>query len=124
MSENRSQNEESEMNTRSLVLDCAMPAIPGESRKAALMRAAKNSGLTYARIKAFFYGAGNPPAEAREKLIAAARVKRAWADIQMDQRLAVMTAEYERLKADVERLDREIAAARRAGANGVGTDAR
>lgn len=112
------------MNARSLVLDCAMPAVPGESRKAALMRAAQNSGLTYPRIKAFFYGAGNPPAEAREKLIEAARVKRAWADIQMDQRLAAMTAEYERLKSDVERLDREISAARRAVADGVGKNDR
>lgn len=118
------QNGKDEMNTRSLVLDCALPAVPGETRRAALLRAARNSGLTYARIVALFYDKGNPPLEVREKLIAAARekhrIKRAWADIQTDQRLAAMTAEYERLKADVERLDREIAAARRAGADGAG----
>lgn len=113
------QDGKDEMNTRSLVLDCALPAEPGESRKSALLRAAKNSGLTYARVVAFFYGKGNPPFEAREKLTEAARIRRAWADIQMDQRLAELTAARERLKADVERMDGEIAAARRARSDEV-----
>lgn len=122
------QSGKDEMSTVSdaeLVLTCAEPAVPGESRKQALLRAARFSGLTYSRITAFFYGKGNPPSEAREKLIAAACVRHAWADIQMDQKLAAMTAEYERLKADVERLDREINAARRLGRDGCGkTDRR
>lgn len=112
------QNGKSEMDTRSLVLDCALPAEPGETRKAALLRAARNSGLTFARVCAFFYGKGNPPLEAREKLIEAASIRRAWADIQMDQRLAELTAARARLKADVERMDREIAAALRNGRDG------
>lgn len=112
-------NGKSEMDTRSLVLDCALPAEPGESRKAALIRAARVSGLSYARIFSFFYGRGNPPAEAREKLKEAARIRRAWADIEMDQRLAELTAARARLEADVEKLDREIASARRAGADGT-----
>jgi septal ring factor EnvC (AmiA/AmiB activator) len=107
------------MNARSLVLDCVYPVEPGESRQSALLKAARNSGLSYARVLAFFYNKGNPPPEAWEKLEAAAgAMRRAANDTLMDHRLAAMTAEYQRLKADVDRLDREIAATRRARAHG------
>lgn len=116
------QNGKSEMSARELVLSCAMPAVPGESRKAALLRAAEYSGLTYARILAFFYGKGNPPPEAREKLEQAAaarlaeieyrqRTQDAWNDMARRRRIAELEAELERLKRDetVASLDRKMA---------------
>lgn len=95
------------MDTRSLVLDCALPGIPGESRQQALWRAADNSGLSYARIRAFFYGLGNPPNEAREKLSEAAKLRRAiWADeARRDQ--------IEELKMDIRRTRENVAELRR-----------
>lgn len=99
------QSGKSEMNTRSLVLDCALPAEPGESRAKALSRAARNSGLTYARIVAFFYGKGNPPDEAREILRQAAEARRRevnerWGDLARRQRIAELQSEIERLQRD------------------------
>lgn len=97
------------MSPRELVLDCAFPAEPGESRKSMLQRAARNAGLSYARMVAFFYGKGNPPDEARRKLEAeAARIKREWLDIALDKRLAEMAATRERLIEQREAIDRKI----------------
>lgn len=112
---------------RDLVLLCASPGTPGESRKAALLRAAKNTGLSYQRIVAFFYSKGNPPLEAREILRREAerrRLTQAWGDIGLDKRLAEMSAQYERLKRDVEELDRQISSARGALDNGLRSEDR
>lgn len=119
MAKERFQNGKTEVNTRQMVLDCGFPAEPGESRKAMLQRAAKNAGFSYARVVAFFYGKGNPPDEAKEKLAKeAARIKRAWMDLHMDQRLAELAGEREKLAAKREEIDRQIAAADRALAYG------
>jgi len=101
------QNGKSEMDTRSLVLDCALPGIPGESRQSALVRASEASGLSYARIVAFFYKKGNPPQEAREKLEEAARVQRAlWQDMTRRQDIARIQTSIRKTRENVAEIKR------------------
>lgn len=69
----KSDREEIAASDAQAVLICAGPGEPGESRKTMLVRAAQKSGLSYARIVAFFYAKGNPPPESRTQLLAAAR---------------------------------------------------
>jgi len=101
------QNGKTKMNTSRLVLDCALPGIPGESRKQALVRAAENAGLSYARMRAFFYNLGNPPDEAREKLLEAARLRRAvWGDEAQEQLLDELKMQTKRIRENVAVLNR------------------
>jgi len=96
------------MDTRKLVLACALPGVPGESRKEAFNRAADNSGLSVQRIRAFFYGKGNPPDEAREKLAEAAQACLAlWGDD------ATTRQRVDELKLNIKRTREHVAEVRR-----------
>lgn len=111
MSKKHNHNGTDDMNARELVLDCATPAVPGESRKAMLVRASRNTGLSYARMVAFFYAKGNPPPEAKEKLSREAqRIKTGWADMQLDRRLSELGARREQLQKELQELDRKMSA--------------
>lgn len=119
------QNGKSEVTTRDLVMDCALPAMPGESRKAMLKRAAENAGLSYARMVAFFYNKGNPPPEAQEKLRQAAierrRIRQAWSDIERDKRLAELIDTQKRLDREIETLRRTVRGGSGIGDHSIGT---
>ena len=101
------------MATRDLVMTCAFPGEPGESRKAALQRAAVNAGLSYQRVVAFFYEKGNPPPEAREKLINAAAERQQmiqrWKDIEARNEIARLETVQARLERHVDAQDCAVA---------------
>lgn len=106
MLKNPFQNGKSKVTTRDLVMTCAFPGEPGESRKSALQRAAANAGLSYERMVAFFYGKGNPPDEAREKLLRAAAERQQmiqrWKDIEARNEIARLETVQARLERHVD----------------------
>ena len=109
-------NDDWRTEARNIVLGFAGVGEAGEDRGSVFRRAAKNSQRTFSRMRSLFYGKGNPPPEEMEALkrdLEQWRVKRAWKDMESDQRLAAMTAEFERLKRDVQDLGRAIASVHR-----------
>ena len=87
-----------------------------ENVKDLIRQAARNSGRPFTRLWNIYYGKGKPSDAEIESLkrdLERRQIERAWADIRMDEKLAAMTAEHERLKRDVRDLGRAIASVRR-----------
>jgi hypothetical protein len=97
---------------RDIVMDAALPVEQGESVKVRIARASRRLGLSFSRVRTFWYGTARSVHAFEADKLRAARLEI------LDQRLAAIEAEHDRLRARLARL-REggaVAAGGRAGA--------
>jgi len=89
---------------REAVRDCALPAVPGETLKAAMYRAAKRVGIAAGRLYDIYNGEALPRWHEGETIRQRAEERRAiverWGDLNRRRELAELRARLERLERD------------------------